>query len=79
MCGPILAWDWFVLDVAYVLVLVVGSMVLRAKLAMPVTWLAFGLLSVCVGAFLFYSTYHVQALAAGPETGGAMAALTSTC
>ena len=78
MCGPVLAWDWYVLDFAYVLALAGGTLVLRAKIAMPVTWLAFGLLSAAVGAFLFSETYTVQAIAAAPMSGDAMNVITST-
>lgn len=63
MCGPALAWDWLVLDVAYVLVLVGGAMTLRLKLAGLGTWLLFGLLSIVVGGFLFGWTYVTQAAA----------------
>lgn len=60
-----MSWDWLVLDVSYVLVLVGGAMVLRAKRSSVFTWVWFGLLSVCVGAFLFAATW---------ATGPAMAA-----
>lgn len=60
MCGPSVAWDWMVLDVAYVLVLVGGGIVLRARLARPLTWLIFGCLSVTVGGFLLAATYGTQ-------------------
>lgn len=63
MCGPTVPWDLFVLDMAYVLVLVGGSMVLRARQAMPITWILFGLLSVAVGGPLLYATYAVQVAA----------------
>lgn len=60
LCGPILLWDWFVLDVSYLLVLVGGSLVLRARMAGAPTWVAFGSLGVLVGAFLFAATYGAQ-------------------
>lgn len=59
-CAPVVLWDWFVLDVSYLLVLVGGSLVLRAKTAGAGTWVAFGTLSVAVGAFLFAATYGAQ-------------------
>lgn len=68
MCGPVVLWDWFVLDVAYMLVLVGGSLVLRAKVVGPVTWMTFGTLSICVGAFLFAATYGAQTAAAATVT-----------
>jgi hypothetical protein len=60
----VVPWDWLVLDVSYVMVLVGGGMVLRARAAMPMTWLAFALISVCVGGFLFAAT-----VTADPSTG----------
>ena len=74
-----MAWDWFVMDIAYVMVLVGGGMVLRAKLAMPITWLLFGMLSVAVGGFLGAGTYLAPTTLAPPDDGGALKALTTTC
>lgn len=56
MCGPIVPWDWLVLDVSYVMILVGGGMTLRVRGAMPHTWLFFALLSIAVGGFLFAGT-----------------------
>lgn len=53
-------WDWLVLDVAYVLVLLGGSLVLRARAASPAVWVCFGVLSVAVGGFLFAGTHSAQ-------------------
>lgn len=64
MCGPSVPWDLFVLDVSYVLVLLGGAMVFRARSSPPVVWVWFGMLSVMVGGALFYATYSVQAAAA---------------
>lgn len=63
-CGPVVLWDWFVLDVSFLLVLVGGSLVLRAKTAGVGTWVAFGTLSIAVGSFLFAATYGAQVAAA---------------
>ena len=73
-CGPIVLWDWFVLDVSYLLVLVGGSLVLRAKTAGVGTWVAFGTLSIAVGAFLFAATYGAQ-VATAAEAATPMMAL----
>ena len=61
-----MAWDWLVLDVSYVLILVGGAMVLRARRSALVTWVWFGLLSVSVGGFLFAATW-----ATGPASAAA--------
>lgn len=58
-CGSAF-WDWMVLDFAYGLVLMGGSMVLRARAASPMTWILFGLLSVAVGGFMFAATAVAQ-------------------
>ena len=68
MCGPTVAWDWLVLDLSYVLILVGGAMVLRARRSTLVTWVWFGMVSVSVGAFVFAATW---------ATGPAMAAATA--
>lgn len=78
MCGPVLAWDWFVLDVAYGLLLLGGSLILRTRNAMPVTWVLFGLVASVVGAFLLLETYSVQ-MAAASAPASAMSALTRAC
>lgn len=57
MCGPTVAWDWLVLDVSYVLILIGGGMVLRARRSTLLTWVWFGLLSASVGGFLFAATW----------------------
>jgi hypothetical protein len=75
VCGPILAWDLIVIDVSYVLVLVGGAMVLRARSSAPVTWAAFGLLSAAVGAYLFFETYAIQTALAAPGATAAIDAL----
>lgn len=79
MCGPIVLWDWFVLDVSYLLVLVGGTLVLRARTAGVGTWVGFGTLSILVGAFLFAATYGAQVALAQDATMTPMAALTSSC
>jgi hypothetical protein len=72
MCGPVVPWDWLMLDMAYVLVLLGGSLVLRARFAGIATWLSFGVLSAAVGAFLMHATtaanadYLAGAAAASP-------------
>lgn len=60
MCGPVVPWDWFIVDLSYVLVLVGGGMVLRARNTALPTWMAFGMLSTFVGTILFYFTYDAQ-------------------
>lgn len=71
--------DWIVLDVAYVLCLVGGTIVLRAKIAGPLTWIMFGLLSVGVGGFLFGATYFTQAAATELSSTADAAALLASC
>ena len=71
-----MAWDWFVLDIAYVLVLVGGAVVLRSRNSTLLTWVFFGLLSVSVGGFLFASTYVFQTAQAA-STQDAVAMLNS--
>lgn len=61
MCGPAFPWEWFILDVAYVLALLGGAMILRAKGSLPITWVAFGILSFSTGTFLFAATLGAQA------------------
>lgn len=78
MCGPVVLWDWFVLDFAYLLVLIGGSMVLRARMAMPLTWVAFGALSIAVGGFLFTATYASQVAVAAASTADPMSAITTS-
>lgn len=76
MCGPAVAWDWLMLDLAYVLVLVGGAMTLRAKGSVLSTWVWFGLLSAAVGAFLFTVTWMaVPAAASAPASQGSLAML----
>ncbi|HET6403636.1 MAG TPA: hypothetical protein VFH78_03225 [Candidatus Thermoplasmatota archaeon] len=79
MCGPTVAWDWLVLDVSYVLVLVGGSMVLRARRSTLVTWVWFGLLSAAVGGFLFAATWVTGPAAAAATTDGPLDALLADC
>lgn len=72
MCGPVLAWDWFTLDLAYGMALLGGTIVLRARKATPATWVAFGILASCAGAILSFGTYTVQAAASAPQTAAAI-------
>lgn len=75
MCGPEVPWDWLILDVSYVMVLVGGGMVLRARGATPVTWLAFGLLSTAVGGGLFAITSAAYAPADTAQASAALQAM----
>lgn len=80
MCGPAVAWDWLVLDVSYVVVLIGGSMVLRARSSSLLTWIGFGALSVAVGAFLLSATWLVGVGGtASAASADAPAALLSGC
>lgn len=79
MCGPTLAWDWLVLDISYVLVLVGGGIVLRTRGSSLMTWLLFGLLSVAVGGFLFSATYLYTQGQAAIDGATATAAMLSQC
>lgn len=72
MCGPTVAWDWLVLDVSYVLVLVGGAMVLRARRSTLFTWVWFGVTSIAVGGFLLAATW-----ATGPATAASGAQMTA--
>lgn len=69
MCGPVVPWDWFIVDTSYVLVLIGGAMIFRAKQVALVTWMSFGALSVVVGALLFFFTYDAQAAFAEAQGG----------
>lgn len=69
-------WDWFVVDTSYVLVLIGGAMVFRARQVHLGTWMAFGFLSATVGALLFYFTYDAQ-VAFSQAQGGVSAVLGS--
>lgn len=79
MCGPTVTWDWFILDFAYVLVLISGALVLRARGSGPGTWLSFGLLSTCVGAFLFHFTWKAQTAFATVSSASPTSMLMSAC
>lgn len=59
MCAPTLTWDWLVLDLSYVLALLGGALVLRARQAHVGTWVLFAACSVAVGAFVFGVTYNL--------------------
>lgn len=80
MCGPTVGWDWLVLDVSYVLILVGGGMVLRARRSSLLAWVWFGLLSASVGAFLFAATWALgPAMAAAETTTDNAVALMQNC
>ena len=79
MCGPTLAWDWLVLDISYVLVLVGGGIVLRSRNSSLAAWLFFGMLSVAVGGFLFSVTYLMTQGAVPVEGAATTAAMLSQC
>ena len=75
-----MAWDWIILDVAYVMVLVGGAMVLRVRGSSVFTWIAFGTLSTTVGAFLFTFTYVLQtAYAQGADVETPVTAMLAAC
>lgn len=48
------------MDLSYVLILIGGGMVLRARNAGPGTWIAFGGLATFVGVILFTFTFQAQ-------------------
>lgn len=73
LCGGPFPWEWFILDVAFALALLGGSLVLRAKRSLPAAWVTFGVLSVAVGGFLLAATYQAQA-----DYGAAVAAAGSS-
>ena len=76
MCGPAVAWDWFILDISFVLLLVGGGGMMRARGATLLTWFWFGLLAAAVGGFLFAATYAFQVTAPDATPGAtAVAAL----
>ena len=73
-------WDWFIIDLSYVLVLVGGGMVFRAKGVGVGTWMAFGMLSTFVGVILFTFTYQAQvAFAASVEMTDHVSSLMASC
>jgi hypothetical protein len=63
LCGPEVLWNLFVLDVAYVLVVLGAGMVFRAKGSPLMIWISFGLFASVVGGFLFWGTFAAQAAA----------------
>lgn len=69
MCGPTVPWDWFIMDLSYVLLLIGGAMVFRARNVGVGTWMAYGALATFVGVILFTFTFHAQAAfaAAAPQ------------
>ena len=75
MCGPIVPWDWFIIDLSYVLVLVGGGMIFRVKTVGTATWMMFGMMSAVVGGLLFYLTWDAQV--AFQEAQGGVSFLTS--
>lgn len=78
-CGPALAWDWFILDLSYILLLIGGAVVLRARGSSLTIWIFFGLLSVAVGGFLFSGTFFVQTAAAEVASETSSVAMLSGC
>lgn len=72
-------WDWFILDMAYVLVLLGGGIIFRSKSVGVGAWMAFGLLSASVGAFLFAGTYGAQQAFAASATQDVVVALSGSC
>lgn len=79
VCGPAVAWDWFVLDISYVLILVGGGGVLRARSASLLTWIWFGMLAASVGGFLFAATWTFQVSAPGATPGASTVAALTGC
>ena len=68
------------MDLSYVLVLIGGSMVFRAKNVGVGTWMAFGMLSTFVGVILFTFTYQAQvAFAAASASADAVGMLSQRC
>jgi hypothetical protein len=78
LCGPEVLWNLFVLDVAYVLVVLGAGLVFRAKGSPLLVWMSFGLFSAIVGGVLFWGTYAAQTAAAAASS-GAMMALNGGC
>lgn len=60
MCGPVVPWDWFIIDISYVLVLVGGGMIFRVRSVSVGTWMLFGFISTVIGGLLFYFTWDAQ-------------------
>jgi hypothetical protein len=80
LCGPTVPWDWFVIDVSYVLVLVGGGMIFRARQPGVFTWIGFAFLSTLIGAFLLFLTYDAQAaFAAGASDANSIFASAREC
>lgn len=73
-------WDWFIIDMSYVLVLVGGGMIFRVKNASVGTWMLFGMIATFVGTFLFYFTWDAnQAFQAAAAQGDPIQSLTVNC
>lgn len=79
MCGPVMPWDWFIMDLSYVLVLIGGGMVFRARNASVPTWMLFAAISTFVGVILFTFTFQANAAYAASATGDVVGMMASTC
>lgn len=79
VCGPIVPWDWFIMDLSYVLLLLGGAMVFRARNATVGTWMAYGGLATFVGVILFTFTFQAQTAfaAAAPQDAVSLFAATA--
>lgn len=67
------------MDLSYVLVLLGGAMVFRAKNASVPTWMLFGAVSTFVGVILFTFTFQANAAYAASATGDVVAVMASKC
>lgn len=73
-------WDWFIIDLSYVLVLIGGAMIFRARGTTVGGWMAFGALATFIGVFLFTFTWQAQVAFAQASQGmDAVSTLSSTC
>lgn len=73
-------WDWFIIDMSYIMVLLGGSLVFRAKDVSLTTWMLFGMLSTFVGTILMVYTWQAQvAFAAASAQQDVVAVLSLRC
>lgn len=79
MCGPAVAWDWIVLDIAFVMLLIGSAVILRTRNSAPSTWITYGVTSALVGSFLMRATFETQRAMAAMGEGVQGAAMLVGC
>ena len=73
-------WDWFIIDLSYVLVLIGGAMIFRTRRTSIGSWVAFGMLATFIGTILLWETWNAQMLfATASASSDAITQLKSAC